>query len=74
MENNLYTFAVFYYDAVFQELLEKANIPFVGTQSSKCRTAFDKVTFSFLETHLPNCLNFESFVSQDYSNCSCTIY
>ncbi|KAL2500408.1 D-alanine--D-alanine ligase family [Forsythia ovata] len=29
-------------DGGIQELLEKANIPFVGTRSSECRKAFDK--------------------------------
>ncbi|XP_047316418.1 uncharacterized protein LOC124920059 [Impatiens glandulifera] len=29
-------------DGGIQELLEKANIPFVGTRSKECRTAFDK--------------------------------
>lgn len=33
--------------SINQELLEKFNIPFVGTQASECRKAFDKVTFSF---------------------------
>ena len=28
----------------FQEILEKSNVPFVGTQSNDCRKAFDKVT------------------------------
>lgn len=29
---------------ILQELLEKSNVPFVGTQSNDCRKAFDKVT------------------------------
>lgn len=28
---------------IIQELLEKYNIPFVGTGSSECRQSFDKV-------------------------------
>lgn len=28
---------------MFQEVLEKYNIPFVGTGSNECRQAFDKV-------------------------------
>lgn len=28
---------------MFQELLEEHNIPFVGTGSSECQQAFDKV-------------------------------
>ncbi|CAN1276850.1 D-alanine--D-alanine ligase [Linum perenne] len=32
-------------DGGIQELLEKHNIPFVGTGSSECRRAFDKVGF-----------------------------
>lgn len=28
---------------VFQDLLEKYNVPFVGTRSNECRQAFDKV-------------------------------
>lgn len=35
---------------LIQELLEKYNVPFVGTRSSECRKAFDKVkgTFFFI--------------------------
>lgn len=30
-------------NVMFQEVLEKYNIPFVGTGSNECRQAFDKV-------------------------------
>lgn len=35
-------------NTTMQELLESHNIPFVGTGSSECRRAFDKVNSNIL--------------------------
>lgn len=35
-----------------QELLEKANVPFVGTPSKNCLLAFDKVCYALLISFL----------------------
>lgn len=52
-------------DGGIQELLEKANIPFVGTQSSKCRTAFDKYDAS-LELDKQGFVTVPSFLVQGH--------
>ncbi|KAI5663000.1 hypothetical protein M9H77_22323 [Catharanthus roseus] len=50
-------------DGGIQELLEKANIPFVGTQSSECSKAFDKYEAS-LELERQGFLTVPSFLIQ----------
>ncbi|KAI3474259.1 hypothetical protein Pfo_029981 [Paulownia fortunei] len=50
-------------DGGIQELLEKSNIPFVGTQSNECRIAFDKYDAS-LELDKQGFITVPSFVVQ----------
>ncbi|XP_041996720.1 uncharacterized protein LOC121746842 [Salvia splendens] len=52
-------------DGGIQELLEKSNIPFVGTQSNECRTAFDKYDAS-LELDRQGFVTVPSFLVQGY--------
>ncbi|KAL1558647.1 hypothetical protein AAHA92_09087 [Salvia divinorum] len=52
-------------DGGIQELLEKSNIPFVGTQSNECRTAFDKYDAS-LELDRQGFVTVSSFLVQGY--------
>lgn len=50
-------------DGGIQELLEKANVPFVGTRSKECRTAFDKYDAS-LELKRQGFITVPNFVLQ----------
>ncbi|KAK6118223.1 hypothetical protein DH2020_048009 [Rehmannia glutinosa] len=50
-------------DGGIQELLEKANIPFVGTRSNECRKAFDKYDAS-LELDKQGFITVPSFLVQ----------
>ncbi|XP_057808252.1 uncharacterized protein LOC131022747 [Salvia miltiorrhiza] len=54
-------------DGGIQELLEKSNIPFVGTQFKECRTAFDKYDAS-LELDRQGFVTVPSFVVQGYES------
>lgn len=51
-------------DGGIQELLEKANVPFVGTSSDECRKAFDKYNAS-LELNKQGFVTIPSFLVQD---------
>ncbi|KAH6777938.1 D-alanine-D-alanine ligase family [Perilla frutescens var. frutescens] len=53
-------------DGGIQELLEKSNIPFVGTQSNECRTAFDKYDAS-LELDKQGFVTVPSFLVQGHA-------
>lgn len=50
-------------DGSIQELLERANIPFVGTRSNECRKAFDKCEAS-LELGRKGFMTVSSFLVQ----------
>lgn len=50
-------------DGGIQELLEKSNVPFVGTRSKECRTAFDKYDAS-LELKRQGFITVPNFVLQ----------
>ncbi|KAL8102115.1 uncharacterized protein LOC141678502 [Apium graveolens] len=50
-------------DGGIQEILEKSNVPFVGTQSNDCRKAFDKYDAS-LELHKEGFITVPNFVLQ----------
>ncbi|KAL7587574.1 uncharacterized protein LOC111917586 [Lactuca sativa] len=50
-------------DGGIQELLEKSNVPFIGTRSKECRTAFDKYDAS-LELKRQGFITVPNFVLQ----------
>lgn len=54
-------------DGGIQELLEKSNVPFVGTRSTECRKAFDKHDAS-LELHKQGFVTVPSFLVQGSEN------
>lgn len=54
-------------DGGIQELLEKSNVPFVGTRSKECRTAFDKYDAS-LELKRQGFITVPNFVLQLQGN------
>ncbi|XP_073272929.1 uncharacterized protein [Primulina huaijiensis] len=54
-------------DGGIQELLEKSNVPFVGTRSTECRKAFDKHDAS-LELHKRGFVTVPSFLVQGSEN------
>ncbi|KZV17159.1 hypothetical protein F511_29466 [Dorcoceras hygrometricum] len=54
-------------DGGIQELLEKSNVPFVGTRSTECRKSFDKHDAS-LELHKQGFVTLPSFLVQGSEN------